>query len=144
MNYMNAICAVVFSVVVSVPSQMWPVNPGVRSAEAGHCVVALPKGIACIPVINEEACTITCTFPGLSVVQLREHCLLHVSCNALSSRVCMVKEGAALEIDVALFIDPVVTIMTCPLSNHVVIGVSERTAPYFVGASSLGTIVHSI
>jgi hypothetical protein len=144
MNYLNAICAVVVGVVVSVPSQVWPVDPSVKQAEAGHCIVALPKGIACIPVINEEACTITCTFPGLSVVQLREHCLSHVSCNVLSSKVCMAKEGAALELDVASFINPVVTIMTCPLSNHVVIGVSERTPPCFVGSSSLGTIVHSI
>jgi|GEM_PF-4925715 len=144
MNYMNAIYALVFCAVISVSSQIWPVDRDVRSAEAGHCIVALPKGVACIPVVNEETATITCTFPGLSVVQLREGCLLPVSCNAFSSRVCMVKEGAALELDVGSFINPVVTIMTCPLSNHVLIRVSEQAAPCFVGSSSSGTIVHSI
>jgi len=142
MNSVKAIGVIIMSFCMWMHTELL-CNTVMRPHNVTHCVLALPEGIACVPVVNDDARTVTCTFPGLSLVHLREHCLQYAADQLPFVSVCTRDGVASLVFDVASFAHPVVTITLCSLSHHVIIGVHEQSAPQYSDSSS-GMIVHSI
>jgi hypothetical protein len=143
MNFQSALRAVILFFVTSTPVLVLHTAVG-SDTTAACCVLDLPEGVLCDPVVDESTRTITCTFRGLSVVQLRELCMQDVSAVSNAVRVEPAAQGAALVFDVARFVRPIVTVIPCVLTRQVVIRVDDDMGPAYMHSPSLGTIVHSV